>query len=172
MKTYHTDIISDFFLASANPEFGDVLSNLKVQKLCYYAAGLISAVRPEGGAPLFQDSIEAWQHGPVVPSQYYRFKEYGSGDISPVEGFDFDIFDPEDLRVLNDVYNFYGQYSAWKLRNMTHEEAPWLNAYARQNRTITPNELRAYFLTEIDQDYIAEYEAAQQVQQEALPAGI
>lgn len=28
---------------------------------------------------------------------------------------------------MDEVYKVYGQFSAWKLRNMTHEEASWKN---------------------------------------------
>lgn len=158
MKTYATDLIADFMLAKSSPELGDIISNLKLQKLIYYAAGVMSAVRQNQDAPLFHDPIEAWTHGPVVPSQYHRFSKYGSGPIPPVEGFDFSTFDPVDLQVLDDVYGFYGQYSAWKLRNMTHEEAPWLSSYDQPDNKITLGQLIDFFSGEIDGSYIAEYQ--------------
>lgn len=159
MKTYSSNYIADFFRAAANPEYGDLISNLKLQKLCYYAAGLISAVRPEDAKQLFDESIQAWQHGPVIPSQYRRFSEYGAGDIPPAENFNYSHLDECDLDLLNDVYEYYGQYSAWKLRNMTHEESPWVNAFPRANKTISSSELREFFLTEVDDQYIEEYRA-------------
>ena len=61
--------------------------------------------------------------------------------------------------MLDDVNNFYRQYSAWKLRNMTHEEPPWMNAYARENKVITIGELRDYFSTEVGDAYIESYRA-------------
>ena len=164
MATYSADLIADYFRALANPEFGDVLSNLKLQKLCYYAAGLIAAVRQNDDDPLFAEPIEAWQHGPVVPAQYFRFREYGSGDIPPITGLDIETVAANDRLVLDDVYNYYGQYSAWKLRNMTHEEAPWITAFARDDKRIYVSELREYFSSEVSPEYVASYHEAGQRQ--------
>lgn len=158
MTTYDTGLIADFMLAKASPELGDIISNLKVQKLLYYAAGVMAAVRQNADDPLFTDPIEAWTHGPVVPAQYHRFSEYKSGPIPHVEGFDFGVFRPIDLQVLDDVYGFYGQYSAWKLRNMTHEEAPWLASYEQADNTISLSQLIDFFVEEIDESYIADYQ--------------
>lgn len=144
-------------LAKSSPEVGDVVSNLKLQKLLYYAAGVMTAARPDGSIPLFHDTIEAWTHGPVVPSQYFRFAGHGANGIPSPVGFDFGAFDPEDLGVLDDVYNFYGQYSAWKLRNMTHEEAPWITSYARADRIINRDQLAQFFRGELDESYIVDY---------------
>jgi uncharacterized phage-associated protein len=162
MTTYRADLIADYFLARANPEYGDLLSNLKLQKLCYYAAGMAAAVRQNDSDPLFAEPIEAWQHGPVVPVEYYRFRHHGGGEIPHIENADFDGIEPHDRLILDDVYNYYGQYSAWKLRNMTHEERPWIDAFARDDKTIYTNELREYFSNEVTSDYINSYKDAQQ----------
>jgi uncharacterized phage-associated protein len=55
----------------------------------------------------------------------------------------------ENIRtLLDEVYKVYGQYSAWKLRNLTHEEPPWLDAYqASPGMTISHNAMRDYFKT-------------------------
>ena len=158
MTTYPTSQIADFMLAKSSPELGDFISNLKLQKLIYYAAGVMAALRQDVNDPLFTDPIEAWTHGPVVPAQYHRFSQFGSGPIPNVEGFDFDSFNPVDLQVLDDVYSLYGQYSAWKLRNMTHEEAPWLSSYDQPDNTISLRQLIDFFVEEIDETYIAEYQ--------------
>jgi uncharacterized phage-associated protein len=160
MTTYSADLIADYIRSLSNPEIGDLLSNLKLQKLCYYAAGIIAAVRQNDDTPLFQEPIEAWQHGPVIPVEYRRFREYGAGDIPPVLGGDFETIAARDRAIMNDVYNYYGQYSAWKLRNMTHEEQPWINAFARDDKRIYTNELREYFSNEVTQNYINSYHAA------------
>ena len=159
MKTYDTKTISDFFRVRSNPEFGDLLSNLKLQKLCYYAAGVIAAVRGNDSAPLFAADLEAWQHGPVIPELYHKFKEFGSGDIPHIEAFDPDSIDKNDTQILDDVYNYYGQYSAWKLRNMTHEERPWIDAFKRDDKIITIPELRDFFANEVSESYIQSYHA-------------
>src|SRR5690606_29179212 len=92
------------------------------QKLLYYAQGLHLAMN---GEPLFNESIEAWTHGPVVVSVYHEYKEYGSGPVPQPVNMDFGIFDEDATEFLDEVYEVYGQFSAWKLRNMTHAESPW-----------------------------------------------
>lgn len=161
MKTYSSGQIADYFRARASAEEGDLLSNLKLQKLCYYAAGLAAVVRGEGAAPLFQERIEAWQHGPVVPAEYHRFKEFGSNALPSLEDFDYTQIEQCDQKLLDDVFSFYGQYTAWKLRNMTHEERPWIDAYAAGSGSeIMTEALRAFFATDVGSDYIATYRDA------------
>ena len=48
---------------------------------------------------------------------------------------------------MDEVYDVYGQFSAWKLRNMTHEEAPWKNAVQGQDISLTS--MTEYFKTQL-----------------------
>lgn len=108
---------------NADEEFGETISNLKLQKLLYYAQGFHLAWY---GAPLFPEPIEAWAHGPVVREVYFRYQPFESAPIpSPVECDPIAAIDSETRELLEQVYSVYGQYSAWGLRNLTHEEAPW-----------------------------------------------
>jgi len=119
--------VADWFIAWAEHNDADV-SNLKVQKLLYYAQGNYLA---QTGTPLFKDRIEAWAHGPVVQSVYRRFREYQAAAIDPdcvPDSFNWD--DYQDVAsFLQTIWNTYGEYSAWKLRNMTHTEPPWIEAF-------------------------------------------
>lgn len=142
--------VAKYFLSKVDEEVGDGISNLKLQKLVYYAQGFHLAIH---GQPLFSDGIEAWEHGPVVPDLYHAYKTNGSGNIPPPREFDPEAVDPEVARLLDDVYSVFGQYSAWKLRNMTHEEQPWKEAYQEtaRGRVISHAALRTYF-----KDYVTE----------------
>ncbi|MFK5281891.1 Panacea domain-containing protein, partial [Lacticaseibacillus paracasei] len=59
-----------YFLSKQDQEEPDI-SNLKLLKLLYYAQGTCLALLDR---PLFSETIEAWRHGPVVPSVYQAFK--------------------------------------------------------------------------------------------------
>lgn len=143
MSTVHD--VAKYFLSLGDEEAGDLLSNLKLQKLCYYAQGFHLALFAR---PLFDDPIEAWTHGPVVPELYHTFKNHGSGQIPFPTSFDPMVLGEETRNLLNEVYEVYGQYSAWKLRNMTHDEAPWLQAFQRGPSTeISTDSLRDFFST-------------------------
>ena len=155
-RAYTAEETALYFLAKADEDVGDLISNLKLQKLCYYAQGVGMVAR---GQPLFDDRIEAWLHGPVVPELYKKYRQHGSNGIPPVTDLDVDTYDPADRMVLDDVYDYYGQYSAWRLREMTHNEAPWKDAYKEgANNVISPEALVEYFGAEVEDAYSEKYE--------------
>lgn len=135
--------VAKYFLTLNDEEVGELISNLKLQKLVYYAQGFYLAIEDE---PLFNESIEAWAHGPVIPNLYHNYKTYESGPIPCPKDFDSDMLDSDIKNLLDEVYSVFGQYSAWKLRNMTHEEPPWVEAWAG-NKIITQESMREYFKT-------------------------
>lgn len=125
---------------------GDGISNLKLQKLVYYAQGFFGALFDR---PLFEASIEAWVHGPVVPALYHQYKQFGSNRIDSSEGFDRQQLTDDEFDLIEEVFQVFGQYSAWKLRNMTHEEEPWIS-HEKCAETIPFDEMRAYFKQRIE----------------------
>lgn len=144
--------VADFFLASQDEEAGDTISNLKLQKLCYYAQGFTVAVT---GEPLFPELFQAWAHGPVLPNLYHAFKGYGASAIpKPERTFPEvrEVFSSEQLEILDEVKEVYGQFSAWKLRDMTHHEKPWMDAFSNDpfSTTVIPLEsMAAFFRTKL-----------------------
>ena len=139
--------VANFFLSKTDPDVGEIISNLKLQKLVYYAQGFALAVLRE---PIFRERIEAWEHGPVVPDLYHIYKDHKSGAIPPVPSHSADNkFSKDQLELLEDVYAVYGQFSAWKLRNMTHEEDPWVDAM-EDDKIIRPAAMEKFFKTLVD----------------------
>ena len=135
--------VADYMLTLVDEDEGDFMTNLKLQKLVYYAQGLHLACYD---VPLFGEAIEAWTHGPVVPELYFKYRDFGLTSIPIPQDIDFDKFDSETKELLNDVYSVFGQYSAWKLREMTHEESPWSEAYNTGMNTIISHEaLKEHF---------------------------
>jgi uncharacterized phage-associated protein len=139
---------ADYFLTLVDEEAGDSLSNLKLQKLIYYAQGFHLALVD---SPLFDETIEAWEHGPVVPNLYHTYKQFGSGPIPrPSNGIDVEMYPAETRELLDEIFQVYGQYSAWKLRNFTHSEPPWLDAYKNPvSHEISRDALKRYFQTRV-----------------------
>ena len=76
---------------------------------------------------LFNEDIEAWKHGPVIPEIYNKYKSYGSSGITEYDLKNVKIIeeDEEVKNILVSVYDLFGEYSAWGLRNLTHSEEPW-----------------------------------------------
>ena len=114
--------VADYFLCFCR-EHGDYLTNLKLQKLVYYAQAWHLAL---SGKPLFDDEIQAWIHGPVIPTVYQRFKKCGYDPIGiQVEAPDFDV---KIKKYLAKIFDVFGKFTAWDLQQMTHQELPWRNA--------------------------------------------
>jgi uncharacterized phage-associated protein len=133
----------------AEDEDVDCLSHLRLQKLLYYVQGWHLAAF---GRPLFAGQIEAWTHGPVVREVYPTFRAYGWQAIPPTEGADPSGLSQKEKAFIRSIWDVYKQYSATALRDMTHQEAPWLEARGslapnqRCENVISSDSLRAFFL--------------------------
>ena len=120
------------------------IDNLKLQKLLYYcqAVNLV-----ETGKPLFNDKIEAWLYGPVVPSMYREYKKYGESYIPvPSDNIASSSITTEEVENIDMTLRFYGKFSGPELIDRTHLEKPWINAFNKgANTEITKDALKEYF---------------------------
>lgn len=146
------DKVADFFLRFCH-NHGDLLTNLKLQKLLYYAQGWHLALFEK---PLFNDQIQAWVHGPVVYSVYSKFKKFGPSPIS-YEPTQADL-PPKTIEFLGEIMNVFGKYHAFELERMTHNEMPWIRARGNlaidepSFATIKQKDMQDYFTSLADED--------------------
>jgi len=140
---YTAQDIAEYFLYKAN-DYEDLISNKKVQKLLYYAQGFHLAIYDK---PLFDGSILVDKHGPVVPSVYRLYTEFGSNCIPLPETFDLEKYDADTQGFLDEVFQVYGQFSAPALRNMSYDEPPCKNAH---NDQISLESMKSFFKTRIN----------------------
>lgn len=117
----------------------DFISNPKLQKLLYYAQGIYLALY---GKPLFREPIEAWQYGPAIDSVYQKYADSGADGIKQFEKPDENFSDSEES-VLQLVQEAFGQFAAWKLSEMTRDEAPW--QATKRNAVISLDNIKSYF---------------------------
>lgn len=109
------------------------LTNMKLQKLLYFAW---KDYYREHRRYLFEDEIEAWKFGPVVPKVYHEYRFCASNIICLTKEPSMEMDSETDDFLLKTLIK-YKDYSAIRLANMSHEEAPWKNNYvAGQYRTI------------------------------------
>lgn len=131
--------------AEEEPEF---LTHLRLQKLLYLAQGWSLAMRNKA---LFNERIEAWAHGPVVPAVYKEFKLYGEKPIDPTLVLAASKINVDERKFLSAMWGSYKKYSSSSLRQMTHEHEPWVNARKGLKPSevchteITRGAMKAYF---------------------------
>jgi uncharacterized phage-associated protein len=114
--------VADFLLCESR-ERGELLTNLKLQKLLYYAQAWHWALN-DGG--LFEEDFQAWVHGPVLPSQYRRFSDYQWRPI--LEEVERPALSEAIENHLNEILDVFGSETAVALELMTHKEKPWREA--------------------------------------------
>lgn len=120
----------------------ELMTNMKLQKMLYYQQGFHLAYF---GTPLFEEDIEAWMYGPVVPTVYDHFKEFGRKGIAPDKESKFTFKDKKEEALFNEVCKIYGNYSAVGLMNMTHSESPWKSTTTGEGNIITTEKLTKFF---------------------------
>ena len=140
--------VAKYFLKLQDEKTGDMISNMKLQKLVYYAQGFHLAITD---SPLFPETLEAWDYGPVCDKLYQEYKEYGAGAIpTPDDNEFYNKFTKNVEDILDMVQTYYGQFSAWKLSELTHKEYPWLRAWNKgKNTPISHDDMKSYFKAQL-----------------------
>lgn len=111
-------------LSYAGPE-PDPLTNLRLQKLLYYAQGWSFAIR---GSNLFPEKFQARQFGPVI-GPVYSASGRGKGVIGEKEFAGAPALDDEEAKFVRAVWEAYSPFSASSLSRKAREEAPWRDAW-------------------------------------------
>jgi uncharacterized phage-associated protein len=122
--------IAEYFIAFSNT-VNTSITNLKLQKLVYYAQAWHLALF---NRPLFQGNFQAWTHGPVLPTLYYRYKEFSGRPIELPE-LDEEHLDQLEQKFGTDLTDFleeiiskYYGFTAVQLESLSHSEQPWVSA--------------------------------------------
>lgn len=134
---YSAKAVANYLLELATHRHASI-DPLKMQKLVYFAHGWHLALRDQ---PMLRDSVEAWEHGPVIPDLYHEFKRWGSWPIKqPATKFDgarlftpsldaecvWDTDAADAKNVIGRVWDVYAKYSGLQLSTLTHQSGtPW-----------------------------------------------
>jgi uncharacterized phage-associated protein len=135
------DIANKILAKASFSDSEELISNMKLQKLLYYQQGFHLAYF---GTPLFDEEIEAWMYGPVVPAVYYHFKDNDNRGIEYL-GDTITLSLNEEEALFDEVYKVYGKYSAIGLMDMTHQEMPWRSTTIGVGKIITRDKLKLFF---------------------------
>lgn len=169
--------VSEYFIVRAYENKTDAdMTNMKLQKLLYYAQSLHLALYDE---PLFEAEIQAWRYGPVCPPAYDYYSRYESNQLSVPTGENFSGTSDNVKKLLEEVWSYFGIHSAYSLRDMTHEESPWkvargdLPRQARSQEPLSLTEMKKLGkakLAEIEKAHPAYEPIMERVLEEALSA--
>ncbi len=123
------------------------MTAMKLQKLVFYSQAWSLVWDDEA---LFNDVIQAWSNGPVVPNlyDYHRGKFLVIAENMP--GNSSNLSDGQ-RETINAVLATYGDKSAQWLVELTHSETPWkdargsLDAGERGSNPITLDKIVEYY---------------------------
>lgn len=127
-------------LLSMSESYGDFMTNMKLQKMLYYQQGYHLALFD---TPLFDDEIEAWMYGPVVPCVYEEYKVNENNIIYP-DREPIQLGNKEEA-LFEEVFRIYDIYSATGLMNLTHSETPWKKTPTGVGNIISKNIMKEFF---------------------------
>lgn len=113
------------------------ITNLQLQKILYY----VFREFLKNGRVLFDDRIEAWQFGPVVPNVYLEFCMFSS---IPIRMYYNVEIDDDDAKIIDQIVLEKRELDPWDMVNDTHKQGKaWSSVYdnGRGNKKRIPVEL-------------------------------
>ena len=134
-------------------------TNKALQKLCYYAQAWSLVFLDE---PIASNAkFEAWVHGPVNRDLWKEYKDYGWKyfELEDVEATKKQVeerIDDRRIKVLNTVWDAYGDLTADELEILSHSEEPWiekrrgLGKFQSTTRKINEKTMKEFYSTQID----------------------
>ena len=146
--SYALETIANTFIRKAREEGRGDLTPMKLLKLVYIANGWSLGLNNQ---PLFADEVEAWKYGPVVPALYHKIKQYRNRSIDRElpEPSGVENIETGDQRLLDRVWNTYGQHSGLTLSSITHKPGtPWDQTWDERGihgLIIPPSKIREHY---------------------------
>lgn len=122
------------------------LTPKQVQKLLYYAYSLYlikynNNYNSENLNKLFDDKIEAWQHGPVIRSVYDYIKRTAYSNQLVCCSEEVKLNDEKIQNFIDKILAVFGGYSGYELEKMTHADLPWQLTYIDSDGEARCNEV-------------------------------
>ena len=139
------NIVKHYYSDFDYEDQGEIMSNLKLQKLLYYYQGFHLAFFER---PAFDEDIYAWQYGPVVPEVYHSFADKRASIIK-TDDFNeqYEEITDQQKQLLHVILDNYGQLNASALMNLSHQETPWKSTELLN--IISSEKLTSFFKTKI-----------------------
>ena len=124
-------------------EKGYSLSNLKLQKLLYFIQAQFLVSKKQA---CFNQDIEAWEYGPVVPAVYQKYKMYGGASIPYAGEKTTQTIESSDEKLIDRVIDYCSKYTASYLVAVTHAQNPWKDVYVpNMSNVISKDSIKKFF---------------------------
>ena len=102
---------------------GKPVDNMKLQKMLYF---LWIDYYKHTGKKLFNDEIQAWKYGPVVPAVYWKYRTFIADPICLTES---NAISQNDANILSPFIMAYNERNVGSLVSETHAKGPWRTIY-------------------------------------------
>ncbi|MZT67118.1 DUF4065 domain-containing protein [Blautia sp. BIOML-A1] len=100
---------------------------LALEKLLAFSNGVNYALN---GDRMIDEECQAWQHGPVYPVVYNKYKKFGykpiDDGIHSSHGCMLSKVSQEELKAIDMVLDTFGLYSPKTLETISHKQTPWI----------------------------------------------
>lgn len=136
--------VAEYVLWYCENQLNKAITNLQLQKILYYIQGEYLAIYKE---PLFDNNMEAWDYGPVIPDVYYEYNQFVSDPITGVQPHDMILFKCNEVNLMQMVISEKIKLNVWKLVKDTHLESPWKKNFEQGVKKEIPiSDLEEYFI--------------------------
>ena len=122
IKNSKIDQIANYIIV----HLGEV-TPLALEKLLFFSNGVNYALN---GEQLIFETSQAWQHGPVYPYIYNKYKKYGykpiDNGINSRHGCMQSLLSQDEIESIDLVIRTFGLYSPKTLEMISHTQSPWI----------------------------------------------
>lgn len=126
--------VAKFILEESSRTSHPEVSNMKLQKICYFIQGWYLAIN--NGQPMFGEDFHAWKYGPVSPALYDFCEDKVSVTTDSAE---FANVTPElsdyQQDFIRKVFVACDPYTGLHLADMTSTHVAWQKAGAGKHRS-------------------------------------
>lgn len=138
------------------------VTNNRLQRLLYFVQAYSFA---KYNREFFHNDIEAWLSGPTVPDVRDEFAFYTGNDIGVTNeylkynfktelyekvNYSEDVFSSDAKRLIQEVIEYFKDYSDFELLDLALKQSPWINASERGRMAkITTQDMSERFYKEV-----------------------
>ena len=136
---------------------GRKITNLLLQKILYYVKVVSKIVV---GDSIILEPCEAWKFGPVFPSVYEKYRDFGKREIEVDLSDEYvnGLLTDKEKQIVDYVMNTFGIYNAWFLKDLMHLEEPWIAARKGlteddASRNLMDEEIISSYFSKVNEKY-------------------